>query len=477
MSGTEPGDQRPEHDGGEQQRPSADDGGRYGPYARQAAEPQPGEPQYGQYGQQPQRQQQPQYGQYGQPQQTGQHGQRPQQGQQQPPQYGQYAPHGPQPQPQYGQYGQYGQPQQPGQPVPPSAGGWGQPPAGGQYGQYGQYGGGPAPAGFAGAVQPGIVPLRPLTIGEILDGGFRAIRANPKVMFGLSLLVLAVASVIETIILYFLLDEASPFLTDPFAYDPATDPFAPGADPSEVLGLSAGALVSSLAAGVAVWVASIILTGLLILSVSQSVLGHRVSVGEVWTRAKGQIWRLVGLTLLLGVGGAVLFFVVVFAFAALIGVAFAGLGQDALGVAVLLAVLLFLAAVVVVAFFAVRLGLAAPALMLERSGVGTALRRSWSLTGGQFWRIFGALVLAALIVWVISAAVMVPVSILTAFGAYSESAVVGTVILSTVISTLVSALTTPFLAAVLALVYIDVRMRKEGLDVELARAAGAGRGA
>ena len=32
-------------------------------------------------------------------------------------------------------------------------------------------------------------------------------------------------------------------------------------------------------------------------------------------------------------------------------------------------------------------------------------------------------------------------------------------------------LSTTFLAAVVALLYIDVRMRREGLDVELARAA------
>ena len=34
-------------------------------------------------------------------------------------------------------------------------------------------------------------------------------------------------------------------------------------------------------------------------------------------------------------------------------------------------------------------------------------------------------------------------------------------------------LTTVFTAAVIALLYIDVRMRREGLDVELARAAAA----
>src|SRR4051794_3562708 len=113
------------------------------------------------------------------------------------------------------------------------------------------------------------------------------------------------------------------------------------------------------------------------------------------------------------------------------------------------------------AFFAVRLGIAAPALMLERTGVIPAIRRSWSLTSGNFWRIFGALALAVIIVVVISSVLTIPVSVLTAF--LGPQAIVASAIVSFVLSALISALTTPFFSAVLALVYIDVRMRKEGL--------------
>src|SRR4029079_4528506 len=41
------------------------------------------------------------------------------------------------------------------------------------------------------AHKPGIVPLRPLTFPDILDGAFKAVRFNPKSMVGLSALVLA----------------------------------------------------------------------------------------------------------------------------------------------------------------------------------------------------------------------------------------------------------------------------------------------
>ena len=43
--------------------------------------------------------------------------------------------------------------------------------------------------------------------------------------------------------------------------------------------------------------------------------------------------------------------------------------------------------------------------------------------------------------------------------------------ITAVAAILASVLTTPFTASVVALLYIDLRIRREGLDVELARAA------
>src|SRR3954454_11612465 len=59
----------------------------------------------------------------------------------------------------------------------------------------------PAPGwgGAAAARRPGIVPLRPLSVGEILDGAFRAIRTNPLTMVGVSAVVLAIASVLSIV--------------------------------------------------------------------------------------------------------------------------------------------------------------------------------------------------------------------------------------------------------------------------------------
>ncbi len=134
-------------------------------------------------------------------------------------------------------------PDQPAQPTPPQSGGsqpagWGEPPRYGQYapgydpsapqapgqpqygtppaGQYGQtqygqtqygqtqYGqqapGGSLPGYRPAADKPGIVPLRPLTLGELYDGAFGAVRHNPAVALGLTAIVMIVAVIIGTLV-------------------------------------------------------------------------------------------------------------------------------------------------------------------------------------------------------------------------------------------------------------------------------------
>jgi membrane-anchored glycerophosphoryl diester phosphodiesterase (GDPDase) len=239
------------------------------------------------------------------------------------------------------------------------------------------------------------------------------------------------------------------------------------------LGSSIGYLTSSAAISITTSLASDVLTGLLIISVSQSVLGRVISLKDLWAQAKGQMWRLVGLTVLLGLINVAVFGVVVLVAFLLIGGVAMTAGDGGAAVAVLVTLLLVLGALVLAVFLAVRLGLAAPALMLERAGVGGALKRSWALTGGQFWRIFGVLALALIIVGALNAILLVPVSAITALAPAATALSATMLVVSSVISVLISALTMPFLSAVLALIYIDVRIRKEALDVELARAAGA----
>jgi hypothetical protein len=122
-------------------------------------------------------------------------------------------------------------------------------------------------------------------------------------------------------------------------------------------------------------------------------------------------------------------------------------------------------------WLAVAFSVAVPALLLERLGPWAAMRRSFRLVRGRWWATFGALLVGYLLIGIlgalISGIVMVVPSLIadgnTLAGAIG--AVVG--------GTLGSVLTTPYSAAVITLVYFDLRVRKEGLDLQLI-AEGAG---
>ena len=397
---------------------------------------------------------QPQYGQpqYGQPQ--AQYGQ-PQYGQ---PQYGQPQPQYGQPQPQYGQpqYGQpqtqYGQPQygqpQYGQPQ------YGQP----QYGQpqYGQpqYG---APTGYVPApVQRGIVPLRPLSLGEIYDGAFRSVRANPRVMFGFSAMIVAGSCIIGGLLWYLIVPTLTSWLGSTVPDDSTYDPYGSIAATASMLGVYSLMPFLLLAAA--------ILGGVLTVSVSRSVIGQKITVAELWSR----YWRRVGMVVLASIVLGLATVAAWFLFVLLIAL----IGSAAGGLAVLLGLVGGAAMVAATIWFLVRVLFVPPVLMLEDLRFWPSITRAWRLTRGSFWRIFGIWLLAQVITYVASQVLSVPLSLLSLFF-ISDMGSPGFIAMMTITMAVSYALPAVFIAAVVALQYIDVRIRKEGLDVQLARAAEA----
>lgn len=362
-------------------------------------------------------------------------------------------------QPQYGRYAPgYGQPPTP---TPPGSG---QGPAYGapQYGtpQYGapQYGtpqyGGQPPFGppLALAARPGIVPLRPLTLGEIFDGAFGAIRHNPRVMLGLSCVVVVVVSLIGGLLGY----AFSGYLAELFASAP--DDFAFNGMENDIAVLYSGAVGT----GVATGLATPVISGLLTVSIGQSVIGNKLSVGEVWRRVGRRAGFLIAFSLLYG-----LFAVLAAAVLVLLTVV-AAAAAPALGV--LVGLVGAAALVCLLVWVGTRTGLVPPALALEGQPFWRTVTRCWRLTRGSFWRIFGIYLLAYLATGLITQVLSYPVGIAAGLALGTGSAIIGTAVL-TLGTALVTMIQTVFLGSVVALLYIDVRMRREGLDVELAAAA------
>lgn len=345
-------------------------------------------------------------------------------------------------------------------PPPPGAGWGGQPPAGwGGPPAWGNGWGGPPPA-----AKPGVIPLRPLSIGEILDGAISTMRAYWRTVLGISLTVAVLTELCALLLQGVLLKDTTSTLSDP------------DVTPAEALRSLGSITAGALLVGVVSVVGTIVATALLTTVTSRAVLGKPISIGEAWRESRGQLLKLLGLLMLLAlitsgilVAGALPGLVV-------------GLVAGFDAPAVVLLVLGILAAVVVMIWLTVRFSLASPALMLERQGVWKSLSRSAKLVQGSWWRVLGVQFLAGLIANMVSWIAVIPFTVI-AFAVNGEkmTALMGTgaqpaswsFLLITGIGSVIGAtLTMPVKAGVTVLLYIDQRIRREALDLELARAAG-----
>ncbi|NKX53821.1 glycerophosphoryl diester phosphodiesterase membrane domain-containing protein [Arthrobacter mobilis] len=359
-------------------------------------------------------------------------------------------------QPQWGQPPQWGQQPQWGQ-VP----GWQQPPGsspgpGGQPGHPGY----PGYPGYTAPPKPGVIPLRPLGVGEILDGAFQAARKNAAAVFGTAVLFQVAVTLLAWLAGALLLGVLG-----------GTQVLAGNELPEEsALSLGASLLVSSAVLGLLSSVGVLLLQGVLAIPTARAAVNQRTGFALMWSLARGRTGALVVL-------GLLYLLLTVLVLAAI--VAGAVVLADLLGAAsaliiVLVAVGLVLAAV----WIGIKLMLAPAAMVLERASLPGSLRRSWQLTSGNWWRTFGIVLLCTVIVSVITSVISMPISFalglvapLTGETASPEEmlAVMGPLTLaSMLVSSIFSAIGYAFQAAVIALVYIDLRIRREGFDVILA---------
>ncbi|GHJ99310.1 membrane protein [Streptomyces sp. Y2F8-2] len=338
--------------------------------------------------------------------------------------------------------------------------GWGAPQQG--FGGNGSWGGawGPPPA-----ARPGVIPLRPLGVGEILDGAVSTMRTYWRTVLGISL---TVAVVTETVVILL----QGLVLNDTTDTNTLNDPSASMTEVSRALG---DALLGSAVVMLLVLLGTIIATALLTAVTSRAVLGRPVTAAEAWRDARPQLARLGGLTILLPLMG-----MSIVAVGTLPGVLIVWSGSTAAGVS--LAVLGGLGASVVALWILIRFSLASPALMLEKQSIRKAMSRSVKLVRGSWWRVFGIQLLAQLIAGIVASIVVIPFAFLAGvfsgdglgslMGGSTGSPGWAFLIVSGLGSVIGRMITFPITAGVTVLLYIDQRIRREALDLELARAAG-----
>jgi len=109
----------------------------------------------------------------------------------------------------------------------------------------------------------------------------------------------------------------------------------------------------------------------------------------------------------------------------------------------------------------------APVIGAERLGPIAAMRRSARLTKRRFWPVMGLSLLSGLVAYLFNQALGLLPSVLALFIGTSG---VGWVLLAAS-GILTSLITMPVVAGATVLIYLDLRVRTEGLDLELAAAA------
>lgn len=303
------------------------------------------------------------------------------------------------------------------------------------------------------AHKPGIVPLRPLQLGDILDGAVKAVRFNPKSMVGLSVLVLAV----------FLIPSAALGIGATHLTARVLSRFGPEA--GGFLGIP-----SSLIQAISTGLATALLSGLLIHVVGQAVLGRKPDIAQTWRATRGRLPSLVLVGLLTGL-------ISLLATALLIGPGVLLLVNGNVAAGVVLLLLGMVALIAVVLAVSTKISLAGPAIVLEGHGVRAGLRRSFALTrGAAFWRVLGITLVAGILASIAGSLLQLPFSIVgiaiaAMSGQNTETGQMVVTFVSHLSALLSGAITTPFVAAVTGLLYIDRRMRLEALDIVLLREA------
>ncbi len=323
-----------------------------------------------------------------------------------------------------------------------------------------------APPGWTPPPKPGLIPLRPLDLGVILGAAFRLLRRNPRPTFGVALLIQSVLLVVSLGLFS---------LAAIFTFSRLD--FSSSADQSTISAGNAGILILATLVAVALsFVSSALLQGIIVIEVSRASLGEKQRLPQLWRRARGRIGALIGWTAIVAVA-------VTIALSLLVGIIVllvTTLGTAGIVVGVLVGLVGGLGFVALALWLSTKLAFVASALMLERLTIRQAITRSWTLTRGYFWRTLGILLLVAAMLQVAQSVISAPLNFLAQFavplidpnkqtGPTTIVLIAAFGVLALIISLVFSSITSVVQTATTALLYLDVRIRKEGLDLDLAR--------
>ncbi|MEO9176653.1 MAG: hypothetical protein ABI317_14155 [Gaiellales bacterium] len=261
------------------------------------------------------------------------------------------------------------------------------------------------------------VELRPLGIGELLDVAIRLTVKNAGTLLRAVIIVVVPLQVISAIVYVSGSDDRLRNVNGKVSLGSGTSAATFAATFSIVLLIS--------------WLTPLIASGVCFKAVGDAYLGGRPNWRESLRFTLGRLHSIAWISVLVALGS------------------FAG------------AILCLVPGVWLFISWAIAL----PVLLTENARGTKALRRSFRLVKGRWWATFGALVLAYILSAVVGGGIAALLSAASLSGSGHSTLV--DIVLRVVSGSISSLLTVPFAAALTVVIYLDLRVRKEGFDVQL----------
>jgi len=309
--------------------------------------------------------------------------------------------------------------------------------------------------------------LRPMSISDMLDAAFRLYRQHFLTFIGIVALLQVPMAMIQFVAQLPYMQALQRFTTRPPV-------LAPGASPLDIFPFAQLLPYYALIFGLSIFQYLLVynlMTGALANAISRSYLGQPISILSAYNIGLKRITALI-------IASLTPFAISLVFVAIIVGCAFGTFytmgvrsgEQPNIGLAI--AAVIGLVGVIFVGgiaglFFYVRLLLTTQAIVLEGQGPWAGLARSWRLVGQAFWRSLGILLLVYAFIYIVSLIVQLPLIILGAFfGVLLNNSVLYQSIAS-LVTYGVLILVLPLQFTIFTLLYYDLRIRKEGYDLEL----------
>jgi hypothetical protein len=261
--------------------------------------------------------------------------------------------------------------------------------------------------------------LRPLRVGELLDAAVKIYKTHARTLIPLAAVVIIPFQAVNALVLLSIVPETADL---PNGFGAINHP-GPAPDQAAHLGATYAMAFMNL-------IASLLVTAACVKAVSDAYLDQPISLGSSLRFAGRRLPSLLWLEILTVLG------LILGLFALIVG-----------------AIYLYYAWAVAI-----------PALLIEGYKGRRALGRSRRLVKGHWWRTFGILALAALIAGVFISIIQ---AVLLVFIFSTSDALLVGIVLVVAAAAVGGILVQPFTATVNTLLYYDLRVRREGYDVEV----------